>query len=130
MWGLVLFIVSNILACFLLPLGITYGVASQFWHHSLKTGIKGANKKFMVLATAMDKYGNVACAELLNRFLIKSYSRHKFGDIRQTISIVLGLNILDNTVTRLGDTLDDILNLLDDGHSIRAATDWLEKEHT
>jgi hypothetical protein len=119
--GLLLFILSNILAIVLLPAGVVYGIVTAFWKHRFKTGVKGADRKFLTLATAIDKYGNVACAELLNATLIKKESPYRFGKIEQTISAVIGLNLLNNSLTRAGHVLDDMLDFFDEGHSIRAA---------
>lgn len=121
--GLILFILAMVLGVVLLPLGIVYGLFRCFYKHKLKTGLKRSNEKLIVLAKAIDKYGNVVCAELLNDTLITKESRHHFGKIEQTISMVIGLNLLDGTLSLMGKKLNHILDLFDEDHAIESIGD-------
>lgn len=121
--GLVLYILSIILSLILLPIGFIYGVFASFWKHRFKTGIRNVDRKFLELAKGIDKYGNVACAELLNATLITKDSPYRFGRIEQTISKVIGYNYLYGYLTYTGRVLNQILEWIDPGHTVDAVHD-------
>jgi hypothetical protein len=118
--GILLFILSVVISVILLPIGILYGLIYSFVDQHFDIGLKKADDKFLALAKAIDKYGNVACAELFNHTLIKKESVHKFGDIKETISAVIGHNLLAGTLTRTGKALNWILDEIDKNHSVDA----------
>lgn len=118
--GIALFVLSNVLGLVLLPLGVLYGFCRSFYRHHFDTGLALLNKKLVHLATALDKYGNVVCAEIFNDALIKKTSRHHFGDISQTISMVVGYNLKAGTLTWTGKLLNRILDFVDPGHALKA----------
>lgn len=72
------------------------------------------------LAIATDQYGNGLCQYLFNQVLIKKTSVHKFGNIDETISSVIGKNKVADTLTWLGAAVDIMLDSLDPNHSIDA----------
>lgn len=74
----------------------------------------------MSLAIAIDQYGNGLCQHLFNQVLITKLSTHKFGNIDETISSVLGKNKLGCTLTIVGKIVDKILDTLDPDHSIKS----------
>ena len=76
-----LLIVTLLLAGILLPVGFVFGLlwCSRKWLLNVCIGI--------------DQLGNVVCAELFNRTLIKE-DGHKFGNPDETISKVLFFNCL------------------------------------
>jgi 8-oxo-dGTP diphosphatase len=121
--GLLLYLLSLVLSAVLLPVGFVYGVFAAFWRHRWRTGVKTADAKFLELAKSIDKYGNVACAELLNAALIKKDSPHRFGRIEETISKVVGLNLLSGHLTYTGRALNRLLNRIDPGHTLDAVRD-------
>lgn len=119
--GFLLFILSNLLGLLLLPLGIIWGLISEFHGHRWRSGLRDADAKFLKLATAIDKYGNIVCAELFNTLLIKSCSLYKFGNPTDTISKVIGMNIFLGTLSWEGKLLNRVLDYFDPGHSTKAA---------
>ena len=72
------------------------------------------------LAIATDQYGNGLSKYLFNLLLIKKISVHKFGNIDETISSVIGKNLLAGTLTWLGRLVDIILDAIDPNHSVNA----------
>jgi 8-oxo-dGTP diphosphatase len=74
---------------------------------------------FFKTALSIDQLGNVMCQDLFNSLLIKDDST-PFGDEDETISSVLGKNLLKNNLTRTGKILDSILHLIDPNHSIKS----------
>lgn len=82
---------------------------------------------FLTMATAIDKYGNVVCAPMFNDLLIRETSTNNFGNISQTISIVLGLNYLSGTLSSTGLFINNSLNYFWRDHTIRAAKGIKEK---
>ena len=78
------------------------------------------NQYNMDLAIAIDQYGNGLCQYLFNQTLLKKNPVHKFGNIDETISSVIGKNKVAGTLTWLGTTVDILLDSLDPNHSIDA----------
>ncbi len=72
---------------------------------------------FLHIAISIDQLGNVMCQDLFNYALIKDDSQ-PFGNPDETISSVLGKNLVKGNLTRAGKVLDTILNTVDPGHSI------------
>ena len=72
------------------------------------------------LAIATDQYGNGLSKYLFNILLIKKTAEHKFGNIDETISSVIGKNKVAGTLTVLGEIVDIILDSLDPNHSIKS----------
>lgn len=118
--GIRLFIASILIAMVMLPLGLWWGIVKAFYHHDFRTGCSLANHKMILLATALDKYGNVVCAELFNAILITKGSAYPFGHIEQTISQVIGYNLINGTLSKTGKLLNSILNFFEPNHSLKA----------
>ena len=106
--GILLFIIALILTVLLCPIGVLYSIFKMIL-------VFFARLLFLV-AIGIDKIGNVVCADLFNDTLIKQDSKYKFGDVKDTISKVLGVNKRDDTLTKLGIFLANVLN-------------WIEKDH-
>ena len=115
MIGLILFIISNVLACLIYPIGFIYSVVLTL----LKSGYKRLDDYLFNCALATDQHANVFLAKLFNDVMIKTGS-HKFGNPDETISSVLGKNKLIGKLSYFGKCLDLILHLLDNNHSIKS----------
>lgn len=103
--GFLLFIIAYIL---FLPLSlINYCV------------VKNKKGYFKSSAINLDKFGNREFRTLLNKVLILE-SGHQFGDIKETISGVLGKNQRDNTLTKTGKKLVWLLDKLDKNHALKS----------
>lgn len=61
------------------------------------------------MAIAIDKYGNIACPELFQFFLITKQSIYNFGNSSDTVSYVIGVNKDNNTLTKFGNFISKIL---------------------
>ena len=111
--GFLLFIISLVLKRFLeLPMYLFGSVISC---------LKGEWDQYNTdLAIATDQYGNGLSKYLFNMLLIKKISVHKFGNIDETISSVIGKNKVAGTLTKLGIAVDILLDYLDPNHSIDA----------
>lgn len=120
MLNILLYLVSQILGLILFPIGILYGILRSFWQVRWKNGIKRVSDKFLHLAKSFDKYGNVVCKELFNDMLITKNSKHYFGRIEETISMVIGYNLQEGTLSKTGRILNSILDFIDKNHSIKA----------
>ena len=79
------------------------------------------NKKgyFKSSAINLDKFGNREFRTLLN-LTLRIESGYKFGDMKETISGVLGKNERDKTLTTTGKYLVFILNKLDKNHCLKS----------
>lgn len=72
---------------------------------------------FKSSAINLDKFGNREFRTLFNKTLATG---HRFGDINETISSVLGKNQLTGTLTCLGKALVWILDKIDNNHVIKS----------
>ena len=109
--NLVLFLIAYLL---LLPLTfINYAVVAH------KSSSKGY---FRSTAVNIDRFGNREFRALFNKMLIKE-NGYKFGDIRETISSVLGKNQRDDTLSKWGKVLVWILDLIDKNHCEKSIED-------
>ncbi len=115
MIGLILFILSNVLACLIYPIGFLYSVGLTIF----KSGYKTLDDYLFNCAYATDQHANVFLAKLFNDIMIKQ-GGHKFGNPDETISSVLGKNKLMGKLSLFGKCLDYILHLLDNNHSIKS----------
>lgn len=75
---------------------------------------------YIRLAIAIDAMGNVLGYPLFNLVLIKK-GGYKFGNRRDTISYVLGMNKEINKLSKLGRGIASTLNKIDKNHVERAA---------
>lgn len=114
--GAVLFIVAKGLAF------VTKRV--QFFYHlyvEVVAAFSPANRKridneYFAKAILEDKYCNYADAELLNALFLTKDSVHKFGNPNETISSVLGKNLVAGTLTKKGYEICAILNFMQKDH--------------
>lgn len=107
--GILLFIIATILW---LPLTLLNWIVVAYKH-----GL--SNKYFLNTASDIDRFANRNFRTLWNATLINK-NGYKFGDVRETISSVLGKNKRDNTLSRTGKILTNILDFLDKNHSINS----------
>lgn len=112
-FGFLLLLISIALKVVLSPFLYLYGVFSA----TCKKELDDWNKE---LAKANDQYGNSLGKYVFNKMLITQDSVHKFGNIDETISSVIGKNKKAGTLTRTGRWLDDLLEYVDNNHSLDA----------
>jgi hypothetical protein len=79
--------------------------------------VKNKSGYFKSSAINLDKFGNREFRTLFNKTLATG---HRFGDIEETISSVLGKNQLTGTLTGLGKALVWILDKIDNNHAIKS----------
>jgi hypothetical protein len=76
---------------------------------------------FLELALAIDNAGNVLMQHVLNDLLlIKNEKRYLFGNKMETISSVIGKNLLSHTLSPMGLALNAFLHWLDKDHSLNS----------
>ena len=97
----------------LFPLGWLYSL------FTFKLSIRKLSGYFKAIAISIDQLGNVVMANLMNDTLIKD-DGHKFGDPDETISMVLGLNKKEKSLTNIGINIADILNKIEKDHVEKA----------
>lgn len=113
MLNILLAIVAVVLLRYLLPIAVIYTIGLAMYNRS----VEAFSQLFRNFAISVDKLGNVICADLFNLALIKD-DKIPFGNHRQTVSYVLGMNLGNLTV--LGKILVWILDVLDEDHVIKA----------
>lgn len=85
---------------------------------------KGKAKGYFFTASYnFDVYGNVELKTLFNATLITSLG-YEFGRVGETISSVLGKNMLMGTLSIVGQILAYTLDWLDDNHCINSIIDF------
>ena len=69
--------------------------------------------------TKQSKQFNAKLKTMLNNSLIKN-GGHSFGDKNETVSSVIGKNVLTNTLSPMGQVVNYMLNLYEDKHAIKS----------
>jgi 8-oxo-dGTP diphosphatase len=115
MKGLLLFLTALILKLLFYPIGFCYSILLTFF----KNGYIELDKYFFNCALADDQQANTYLAKLFNDILIIK-GGHKFGNVDETISSVLGKNLKLNTLSIIGKGLNSILNLFENDHTIKS----------
>mgnify|MGYP003616471343 CR=1 FL=1 len=105
-----------VLIAYMLLLPLTFINYAVVAHKSKSKGY------FRATAVNIDRFGNREFRALFNKVLIKE-NGYKFGDIRETISSVLGKNQRDNTLTITGKALVWVLDLIDKNHCEKSIED-------
>ena len=111
MRGFILVILAIVLSVFILPIGFAFQVITAFF--------KAIDKYLFRIAKSIDQLGNVVCEHLFNVTMIKK-DAYKFGNEDVTISHVLGVNKLNNTLTLTGKALAWLLNTIEKDHVEKA----------
>jgi len=106
--GFILNIAASILKGIFQPLCYVWGVIEALSKREF-------NKWEKEKAIAKDKFGNVLIKYPANRLLIKK-GGYQFGNHKETISKVLGINKREKTLSLLGKLIANILNKLDKNH--------------
>jgi len=106
--GIILFITSIILW---FPLTLLNWVVVAY-----KYGI--SNEYFKQTAIDIDRFGNRNFRTLLN--LTLQINGYEFGNIGETISSALGKNQRDETLTKTGKIVCNILDTLDKNHCLKS----------
>ena len=112
MKGLILYLTAFILKSIFYPIGFCYSVVLTL----LKNGYQELDNYLFKCAIADDQQANTYLAKLFNDILIKK-GGHKFGNPDETISSVLGKNLLQNKLSLIGKFLNWILNLIEKDHT-------------
>lgn len=110
MKNLFLALIAIILFIFIEPISFFYVVFVKE-----KFSMKRLSGYWRGFAIAVDRFGNYQYKSILNRIL-KTESGYEFGDFRETISSVLGKNQRNNSLTKSGKFLVEILDKLDKNH--------------
>jgi len=81
--------------------------------------VKNKSGYFKSSAINLDKFGNREFRTLFNKALINSKG-HRFGNIEETISSVLGKNQLTGTLTKCGSILVWVLDKIENDHALKS----------
>ena len=116
MKGLKLLIIAKILGLIARPFQFFYHLYLQINLLFSKSHLKEIDNKFLALAILKDKYCNEQDADLLNALFLTEDSVHPFGNKKETISSVLGKNLLAGTLTKRGLEICETLNSIQANH--------------
>jgi hypothetical protein len=112
-----LFCIAMILFFTTAPFGFLYAVIRQTFVKS----VNSLSVYFLELALALDNAGNVLMQHVLNdALLIRNEKTYLFGNKMETISSVIGKNLLTNTLSPMGLALNAFLHWLDKDHSLNS----------
>ena len=116
---LILFIVALTLLLILWPIGLVYAILKYLFWFKFKKGKQYITQLLRSASYCIDKLGNVLCWELFNDTLIEG-SDEPFWDPNETISDNLWENKRDLKLSKLGKSLDRLLDKIDKNHSINS----------
>ena len=112
-----LFFIAFILFFITAPFGFLYAVIRQ----TLSKSVNSLSVYFLELALAIDNAGNVLMQHVLNDLLLtKNPKRYLFGNKMETISSVIGKNLLSHTLSPTGLALNAFLHWIDKDHSLNS----------
>jgi hypothetical protein len=115
--SLLLFWIAFILFFTTAPIGFLYAIIRQ----SLVKRMHSLSVYFLELALALDNAGNVLMQHVLNdALLIKNQNTYFFGNKKETISSVIGKNLVTNTLSSTGHLLNTFLHWIDKDHSLNS----------
>ncbi len=115
--SLLLFCIAFVLFFTTAPIGFLYAVIRQ----SIAKRVHSLSVYFLELALALDNAGNVLMQHLLNdALLIKNQNTYLFGNKMETISSVIGKNLVTHTLSPIGILLNSFLNWIDKDHSLNS----------
>ncbi len=108
--GYLLFLLATVLMWSFLPVAIIYNLFRSAFH---------GGDRLHQIAILIDQAGNVIFGSLFNDIFIKK-DGYKFGDRRETVSKVLGVNKRISRLSKAGKWLADVLNWIDENHVEKA----------
>jgi hypothetical protein len=112
-----LFCIAMVLFFITAPFGFLYAVIRQTFAKS----INSLSVYFLELALALDNAGNVLMQHVLNDvLLIKNQNTYLFGNKMETISSVIGKNLVTHTLSPMGLALNSFLHWIDKDHSLNS----------
>jgi len=115
--SLLLFCIAFVLFFTTAPIGFLYAVLRQ----SLVKRVHSLSVYFLELALALDNAGNVLMQHVLNdALLIKTPITYLFGNKMETISSVIGKNLVTHTLSPVGILLNNFLHWIDKDHSLNS----------
>ena len=115
--SLLLFCIAFILFFTTAPIGFLYAVIRQ----SLAKRVHSLSVYFLELALALDNAGNVLMQHVLNdALLIRTEKTYLFGNKMETISSVIGKNLVTHTLSPTGFLLNTFLHWIDKNHSLNS----------
>ena len=115
--SLLLFCIAFVLFITTAPIGFLYAVIRQ----SMVKRVHSLSVYFLELALALDNAGNVLMQHLLNdALLIKNQNTYLFGNKMETISSVIGKNLVTQTLSSTGLLLNTFLHWIDKDHSLNS----------
>jgi hypothetical protein len=115
--SLLLFCIAFILFFTTAPFGFLYALIRQ----SLVKRVHSLSVYFLELAIALDNAGNVLMQHVLNDvLLIKNQNTYLFGNKMETISSVIGKNLVTYTLSPVGLLLNQLLHWIDKDHSLNS----------
>lgn len=115
--SLLLFCIAFILFFTTAPIGFLYAVIRQ----SMVKRVHSLSVYFLELALALDNAGNVLMQHVLNdALLIKNENTYLFGNKMETISSVIGKNLVTHTLSQVGLLLNNFLHWIDKDHSLNS----------
>jgi len=112
-----LFCIAMILFFTTAPFGFLYAVIRQTFAKS----VNSLSLYFLELALALDNAGNVLMQHVLNdALLIRNEKTYLFGNKMETISSVIGKNLVTHTLSPVGILLNRLLHWIDKDHSLNS----------
>lgn len=117
--SILMFIIALILGVILIPISIVLSIPIVFIVDSAEEAYNKLATYLKAIAMGIDQLGNVTLEYALNGIMITK-NGYQFGNKMETISSVLGKNQVQNTLTKYGWVLVNILNKINPNHCFNA----------
>ena len=117
--SIILLTIAIILEVLLTVPSILFAIFRTIFKFRFKEGVKKFNDYILDLAISIDQLGNVTAAPILNLTCIRS-DGYQFGNTRETVSLVLAVNLNYGKLTTFGKVLAKFLDLIDKDHLRKA----------
>lgn len=122
--GAILYVISKLLRYLVMPFVFINNLYKEIKSIFSADGFEELNDSFLAKAILTDKLCNQEDAGLLTALFITEKSVHPFGNPLETISSVLGKNLLAGTLSEAGKAMCNILNEMQANHCINAIVNF------
>lgn len=115
--GVFLFLLALVVVPTLSAIGLLYYAFSLSWN-GLLNFIAIFNRIFYFMAHSLDRFANISCQKALHDLMIEKGAEfyHAFGDGDETVSAVLGANLVKGTLGKKGLWWVSFLDRIDSMH--------------
>ena len=117
--NILLLLIALLLAAIMIPIGFLITPIFVFVQSGADEAFNKIGSYFKGIAIVIDQTGNIVLEYAFNTWLIK-VSGYQFGNSQETISSVLGKNLVAGTLSMTGLWLANLLDSIQSNHCINS----------